>query len=419
MSNPLGQPTYREARRVRQDRARRPGLVLTLALVTSVSAPGGEMTAAAREGRPITPGEAAGLADVFVPSPAGADHVVTLRVQRGWGPPGSDTHVVTRRGDWLRIDEVTKGSASTRYLGLVDGVMVHLSRNPAGGYSYIQIDTRADMRPEETDYHSFRTGETDVVLGEPCEVWETYRRRSDEAGRGGLTRSGCITADGIELWRRWVSGRFGVLSSAEAVRVERRSVEAGEVRPPDDLLSLEGWFGARAVVRDAVPAGQADFDLVLARDGRLDEPAMTVRRRHPWRYEDRYGEGKPRHLSIWREDRATRLDLYVGVQGAPERLGMADRPLADQPRVLPVPLPEPPEVVLGERCAWVDLTPDITDVRRHECQTRDGIPLRIRFWNRAWREGYSAVDLTRRPVEFAEVMPAPELLDRSGWRLAE
>jgi hypothetical protein len=128
---------------------------------------------------------------------------------------------------------------------------------------------------------------------------------------------------------------------------------------------------------------------------------------------------KPRHLSIRREDHATMLDVYVGAQGAPERLRMYNRPLDDQTRALSVPLPDPPKTVLGEPCTWVNLTPDMTDVGRHDCRTRDGIPLRTRFWNRGWRDGYSAIGLSRGPIEFSEVMPAPELLDHRRWRLPE
>jgi hypothetical protein len=406
-------------------------LVLTLALATGISAPGIDIAAAPQESRTISPGEAAGLVDVFVPSLGGADYVVTLRVQRGGGPSGSDTQVVTRRGDWMRIDRVDDGSASTRYLGLVHDVRVDLSRNRTGGYSYVRIVPRPRSGATGMDYRSFKTGETDVALGEPCDVWNVYRHRPDATGRGGFVRLGCVTVDGIELWRRTV-GDYGVLSSAHAVRVERRSVNAKEVRLPDDLLSLERRFGTTASARDAGPAGKADFELVLHAT-RSGEPAMTVRRRYPWRYEEwyggdpwshgeRYGEGKLSRLSVRREDQATELDVLLGPQGAAEELVMSSRPLDDQTptsQEMSVPLPEPPETVLGERCTWVNLTPNTADSGRHECRTRDGIPLRIRFLVWGQSHDYSAIRLSRRPIEFSEVMPPPELLERSRWRLPE
>jgi hypothetical protein len=215
--------------------------------------------------------------------------------------------------------------------------------------------------------------------------------------------------------------RGAVLSSAQAVRVERRSVDAEEVRPPDDLLSLEQWFGATGFARDPAPAEQMDFELVLARDGAPTGAAMSVRSRYPWYHEDRYDSGQLRHLSIRRKDRPTTLDVYVGGR-APDRLTMVNGPFDEQtqvPDLVPVPLPEPPETLLGEPCIWMDRSPGMMDAGRHECRTRDGIPLRIKFWSRGWYEGYSATRLSRRPIEFAEVMPPPELLDRSRWRLPQ
>jgi hypothetical protein len=397
-------------------------VVLTLALAAGVSAADVHVAAAPQESPKVLPGKVAAEAGVFVPSLRGADYVVTLRVQRGWGPPGSDTHVVTRHGDWVRMDVVRDGRTTTRYPGLALGVEASLIRDTAGGYSYVWIKTRPDSSARGMDYRSFRTGETDVVLGEPCDVWKVYRSPPDERGYGGFARLGCVTADGIELWQRTIGTDSDVLSSAEAMRLERRSVDAAEVRPPDDLLSLERWFGAGASTRDAIPAGELDFEVVLAHSEDLGEPTVTVRRRYPWRYEDRYDEGRPRRLFIWREDRVTWLDVYVGPQGAAERLAMSNRPfdVRTQPRDSPVPLPDkPPETLLGERCTWLDMVPGMMDAERHECRTQDGIPLRIWFWSRGGAASYSAIRLSRRPIEFSEVMPPPVLLERSRWQLPD
>jgi hypothetical protein len=106
-----------------------------LGLVAGVSTAGSDLAAADQESPTISPSRLAAAADIFVPGLGGADYVVTLRVQRGWGPPGSDTHVVTRRGDWVRVEIDGDGRATTRYLGLAHGMEVSLIRNPAGGYS--------------------------------------------------------------------------------------------------------------------------------------------------------------------------------------------------------------------------------------------------------------------------------------------
>jgi hypothetical protein len=59
------------------------------------------------------------------------------------------------------------------------------------------------------------------------------------------------------------------------------------------------------------------------------------------------------------------------------------------------------------------------DAEHHECRTPDGIPLRIWFWSRGGAASYSATRLSRHPIEFFEVMPPPELLERSRWRLPD
>jgi hypothetical protein len=91
-----------------------------------------------------------------------------------------------------------------------------------------------------------------------------------------------------------------------------------------------------------------------------------------------------------------------------------------QPWDVPVSLPDkPPETLLGERCTWLDMSPGMMDAERHECRTRDGIPLRIWFWSRGGAASYSAIRLSRRPIEVFEVMPPPELLERSRWQLPD
>jgi hypothetical protein len=58
-------------------------------------------------------------------------------------------------------------------------------------------------------------------------------------------------------------------------------------------------------------------------------------------------------------------------------------------------------------------------LEHHECRTPDGIPLRIWFWSRVGADSYSAIRISRRAIEFSEVMPPPELLERSRWQLPD
>ncbi len=61
------------------------------------------------------------------------------------------------------------------------------------------------------------------VLGETCTVWNVWRAKNPTPPGTGLSKLSCVTDDGIELWYKTV-GAYGVISSAEAIRIERMAV---------------------------------------------------------------------------------------------------------------------------------------------------------------------------------------------------
>jgi hypothetical protein len=381
--------------------------LICVALVGTLCAPSVE---AAPAGASQAPARAAGYTDVFVPNLRGPDFVATYVVKRGWGPPGDDTQTVSRSGGWIRIDKVENHAASTVYAGVGVPVSVSLARDEAGRYLGLQIDPEAYDSSPGIQYDSSKTGAVETALGERCEVWNVYRAPADR-GMGGWARTGCVTADGVELWRKTV-GRYGEMSSARAFSVKRRPIGARAVHPPGDLLDLRAW----GVADVAGAGGRPDFEVVLAVDPGSNRPAMTIRRHAPWIYEDASDFRGVRTVSSRRLDGLMWISASVQADGRPKMFSIR-RNTSN-----PAPLENAPatgrsETVLGERCAWVNTTPNMQDYGRLECRTDDGVPLRIRIESRGSSYGYIATQVRRRPVALAEVVPPGDMLKPEFWGL--
>jgi hypothetical protein len=77
------------------------------------------------------------------------------------------------------------------------------------------------------------------------------------------------------------------------------------------------------------------------------------------------------------------------------------------------------ETILGESCAWYNVTPGMADGGLHQCWTDDGIVLKEKRYSRGSRETLEAVRLERRPIRDEEVTPPPDILDRRHFGLPE
>ncbi|THD64789.1 hypothetical protein [Phenylobacterium sp.] len=369
--------------------------------------------AAAPDAPSGAPARIAGLGDVFLPSPQGPDFVVTYLVKRGWGTPGDDTATVSRSGGWLRVDKIENHHAGTTYIGAATSVVAELGRDDAGRYRALQVYGAAHAPSPGIQYDPRKTGASDTVLGEPCEVWSVYRQPPDRVSKG-FERTGCVTGDGIELWRK-TAGGFGELSSARAVSVERRAVSPGGTHPPADLLDLRAW-GVAAVTG---PAAAPDFEVVLAPDGQSHLAPMTVRRHGGWMYEDRSDYSGMRMLFSHRLDNAVMIGADFDAAGQPKRLSIERRAPSTGPS-LGAPMAGKVGTVLGEPCAWVDAMPLTYDAGRSECRAADGAPLRIVFTMRGGDGfGYTATRVSRRRLTLAQVLPSRDLLAPKAWGLRD
>ncbi len=345
----------------------------------------------------------------FAPLPTMEDHVVTMAITRWGGAPTNDTRTVTHHAGWTRIDTVEQGRPSTSYFGHRSATEVRFSRS-VGDLIYLAILHGIEQHQSSIfKYDSFKTGERQELLGETCEVWSVLRNP--------ITKLSCVTDDGIELWYRFTGNR-GIISSAEATRIERRPVPSDDVQPPAGLLDLNAWVGPTEGP-GTLPA-RIDFESVmetahsLLTGGKL---TRTTRRHAAWNYaEDLSSDGR-RTLLI--ENTVSRLYLRFegNVAGEFKKLILQKMPLGSDAQALKPVADGRRETILGEQCAWFDMTPGMMDTGLYQCRTRDDIVLKELQMSRGSRQTLQTTRLQRRAVALADVLPPGDILKPAKWGL--
>lgn len=346
------------------------------------------------------------------------DYVVTMQV-KSEDRRGSSTQVVTRQGEWTRIDSTYPNPApETTYYR--HGSNAYISDN-----GWI-IHFRRNFKVEY-DRQARNTGERQTHLGESCTVWETARSKADSAVRHSFTSLSCFTDDGIELWRRRSSAQ-GITWSAEAIRIERRPVAAEDVRLPRALLALNWWDGkvsASATAADHETVMELSEQWIRSDGSNAASPTVrTTRRAGPWLFKEVIA-GAHRRIEISHDATRMRLTYERGRSDVEEELTIArpdPEPAKHQP-VLPSryfqPVPSDRyDTVLGERCRWFDMTPEMQDGGTNACFTDDGIMLKEEHFSRGVRRStWTATRFVRRPIAIDEVKPPAELLQPRTWDL--
>jgi hypothetical protein len=359
---------------------------------------------------------AAAAAPFVPPGVTPPDYVVTME-QTSLYRKGS-SRVVTRHGEWTRIDTTSGTPPSTSYYR--HGSNAYVTDN--GWISHFRRNVK-----HEFDYQARNTGERQTHLGESCTVWETARSKADSPARDRLTDLSCFTDDGIELWHRRF-GAQGISWSAEAIRIERRPVAAEEVQLPRALLALDWWDRSVSASTTA-----ADHETVMElSDGRPrpdgSEPASptvrTTRRAGPWLFKEVIA-GTQRRIEISHDSIRMRLTYERGRRDVEEELTIArpdSEPAKPEP-ASPINAFQPVssdryDTVLGERCRWFDMTPGMQDAGTNACFTDDGIMLKEEHFSRGSRRStWTAARFVRRPVAIDEVKPPAELLQPRTWDL--
>jgi hypothetical protein len=353
-------------------------------------------TAPAQAERPTAP---------FAPSASVPDHVVTMV-----GPkPKGITYTIVHHGKWTRVDRDEGPRRITSYYTPGETTDVDIHRDAAGDVTMLQLVRDRTQRPYlDTEPHN--TGEHQTLLGETCTVWDMQRTRDT-----GLAQVSCLTDDGIELWRKYVSPSYGEHLVAEATHVERRPVTADEVRPPRELLSL-AWWTRSGPGSSMAPTGP-DYETVMRGVSLHDvSDTRTVRRHHPWIYVEETAGTERRRLTITNVATGLRLEFRINDAMVVDQLSITRQPAYDASTKPWLPAHEHDEV-LGESCQWFDSPFVATDFGIRECRTIDGVTLKEDTWSRSGSGKFAAVQVARRSIENREVAPPAEIVDPKYWGL--
>ena len=302
----------------------------------------------------------------FEPLASSPDHVVTMIASDG---PAKKERVVTHHGEWTRVDTAWDGRRATQYVKRDEAVTVRSSEGKAGEYGGFSIILGPE-RLSDWDHTPIKTNERQTFLGEACTVWEVLRARNPGPARPQLTRTSCVTDDGIELWYKVANPSY-VFSRAEATRVERRPVTSAEVQPPRGLFDLDPWFENAALPTKTPP----DFEAVLEQAGDA-KATRTIRRRGGWTSIAVNSGTALQTLDISHGFGSFKFRFDAATSTARAQIGtmtLRSPPISGPP--LPSFVPQDmgkTEIVLGEQCRWYNLMPGVSDGYEAACRTRDG-----------------------------------------------
>jgi hypothetical protein len=355
----------------------------------------------------------AAAAPFLPPGVTPPDYIVTMELTFS-GRKGSSTKVVTRHGEWTRVDSTSATPPETAYYR--HGSNAYATDN--GWISFFHRNVK-----HEIGYQPRNTGERQTHLGENCAVWETARSKPDSPARDSFLDLSCFTDDGIELWHRRL-GAQGISWSAEALRIE--PVAAEEVRLPRALLTLNWWdrrISSSVTTPDHETVMEVTGDIAFPDESKPAlAPVRTTRRAGPWLFKEVIA-GTQRKIEISHDSIRMRLTYESGGSDVQEVLTIA-RPNPESAN----PEPASPsktfepfrqdryDTVLSERCRWFTMTPT-ADAGTYACLTDDGIVLKEENFSRISRRTWTATRLVRRPVTIDEVKPPAELLQPRTWDL--
>jgi hypothetical protein len=326
---------------------------------------------------------------------------------------GRETRIVYHRDGKTRVDVVSDGGVSSTYRDRRHTTVVTLSRREGPRFNAIEI--RSGAEPGYSVSEAVRTEKSENVLGEQCDTWSTatisvYLKHT-------ISTESCLTGDGIELGYRLLGFTGSVVTSSQAVAVERRSIDPTEVEVPREVFDLGYWIEAGSKATRSAPR-PADFETTFAWPAigqfRPDEKIRVTRRHFPWssekttvredqdfvihhlaaetafRFTTKNGSAY-RHLMVVRSDGGPNVDYSAPMNRS--------------------------DAVLGERCEWFNLNPHVMDGGLEQCRTQDGIVLKETLIVRGHGETVAARRFQRRPIELTQTAPPPEIFTPAYWGL--
>jgi hypothetical protein len=312
--------------------------LLILATETYASSPSLLATAQIAPAAPNTPPK-------LEPFPTPPPHMIVMRSDQG------DKRMLQRDG-WTRREATANGQFSIHMTG-------------PGGYSY-SVTLAEDGAPrsmllgraDAEAVQATRTGGTDMVLGERCEIWASNPPGEDRVFGGSVLT--CIATDGIVLWNG--SGSPGVAAPvihSRAVALERRTPAWAEFSFPRQALNWSYWAS-----RFPLPPDTAR----LAYEVRFGDNIIRVRG-------DTRFESRPNWLSIRNLNMRLR---YTAPDGRPVSFSISTAPEKPYPHPLTggsEPMDRTPMRITGETCNWHRVDLGVRWGIVGVCVTDDGIQL--------------------------------------------
>lgn len=313
---------------------------------------------------------------------------------------------------WVRIDE----PQATTYGDPAKQVSIVIRLHPQVRYSSVLIG-RSTPTSLAGFYGASKSGQVEMHAGERCDVWQVQRLDPRRMKNGPQWLS-CLTADSIEIAAKVLDSRDSPMAQSTLVALDRRPVSAAEVTPPADLFDVAQWLNFDDETVGTAAVERPDYVLHMRSEG----TTRIVRRHDAWTYDERsYPDGR-RYLSIWNSKTGQQLSFYTEKGGAFVYLFMLQKYLPGERVVIPPigPMGTPKSLgkqdrVLGEQCAWFDMSPNMADGSLHHCLTQDGIPLKIRSGGWGSSEEFVADELQRRDLKPEEILPPADVLKRSNW----
>lgn len=277
--------------------------------------------------------------DASLPTPA--PHAVVMRSDKG------DTRILHREG-WTRGQSLGGGLTSI-YMTGSGGHNYRVILDADGAPLSMQLD-----RAQAAAGKATRTGASDTVLGEQCEIWSSTPALTDHHGYRDLS---CIATDGIVLWNGYqVQFAREPTIGSRAISIERRTPGWEEFSFPGEALDWSYW-SSRLALNDAA---QPEYEI------RYEDRVIRVRG-------DKRFESRPN--GVWALGSNFRLS-YSGLDGLHPHISISTSPERPYPHPLSggsETMDRPPLHISGERCDWhrVDLSVrwGIVGV----CVTNDGI----------------------------------------------
>lgn len=351
----------------------------------------------------ITPARLAGFIGYYAPSSNTPDHELSW-IRTETGPLRQIQSTIRRHGAWVRRDWTDRDLANSEFIHLPTGIMVSEARDAAGQLIFHSIRApRPDAR-NSVAFSGLPRGVRQERLGEPCEEHDVYSRAQ-------FRHVACVTADGISVSEHTegANGDIWSTSPASAARLTRRAIPAALVQPP--RFARDAWIEDPTSVASK---DGGDYSVLL--EPQQGGSQFLMRRRQGWIGEERRNRDGSATISARNPAGGRWVVARLGPDARPEEVTYRSRAIVGPGEGDAERLDQPGETILGQFCSWYNVMPGVEDGGRLECQTSDGMPLRIQTIVRgSISTDAVATRFDRRQFATADLLPPQAWTSPQHW----